>query len=136
MGLFVMAYHWESIFWLYIATGLQECVAGLYALSHSAIVAQLAQSDAQLNKATTLEGLTWSAMQAFGAAASGWMVGTMGIRTCFVVDGISYIISALLLGLSLARTKWRLKKEKSQIHMFQLAKATLQRRHFKNSIPW
>lgn len=95
--LFILAYQWESIFWLYVASCVQQCIAGLYAPSHSAIVTQLVQSDVQLKKATTLEGLTWSAMQAFGAAASGWMVGALGIRTCFIVDGISYGVSALFL---------------------------------------
>lgn len=96
--LFILAYQWQSIPWLYIASCVQQCIAGLYAPSHSAIVPQLVQSDAQLKKATTLEGLTWSVMQALGAAASGWIVGALGIRMCFVVDGLSYGISAIGLG--------------------------------------
>ena len=97
-GLFILAWEMESIALLYVATACQQCIAGLYNPSHSAIVPQLVESDAQLKKATTLEGLTWSAMQAFGAAASGWIVDALGIRMCFLVDGISYAISALLLG--------------------------------------
>jgi MFS family permease len=97
-GLFILALEMESIRLLYVATACQQCIAGLYNPSHSAIVPQLVESDAELKKATTLEGLTWSAMQAFGAAASGWIVDALGIRMCFVVDGISYAISALFLG--------------------------------------
>lgn len=96
-GLFVLALEYESLPLLYLATAFQQCIAGLYAPSHSAIIPQLVESDAQLKKATTLEGVTWSAMQAFGAAASGWMVDAIGIELCFVVDGLSYAISALFL---------------------------------------
>ncbi len=96
-GLFVVALEYESIHLLYVASACQQCIAGLYAPSHSAIVPQLVASDAQLKKATTLEGVTWSAMQAFGAASSGWMVDVIGIKLCFVVDGMSYAISALFL---------------------------------------
>lgn len=96
-GLFVLALEYESIPLLYVATAFQQCIAGLYAPSHSAIIPQLVESDAQLKKAATLEGVTWSAMQAFGAAASGWMVDAIGIKMCFVVDGITYAVSALFL---------------------------------------
>jgi MFS family permease len=97
-GLFILAFEMESIGLLYFATAVQQCIAGLYNPSHSAIVPQLIETDAELKKATTLEGLTWSAMQAFGAAASGWIVDALGIRMCFVLDGISYAVSAVLLG--------------------------------------
>jgi MFS transporter, DHA3 family, macrolide efflux protein len=96
-GLFLYAYHLESIRLLYLATVVQQSVAGLYAPSHSAIVPQLVDSDAQLKIATTLEGLIWSAMQAFGAAASGWIVDALGIKMCFIIDAASYAISAILL---------------------------------------
>lgn len=98
-GLFLYAYHVKSIFLLYVASAVQQCIAGLYAPSHSAIVPQLVKSDVELKKATTLEGLTWSAMQAFGAAASGWIVDVLGIKMCFIIDGLSYAISALFLTL-------------------------------------
>jgi MFS family permease len=108
-GLFLYAYHVESIRLLYLATIVQQCIAGLYAPSHSAIVPQLVNSDAQLKIATTLEGLTWSATQAFGAAASGLIVDVRGIKICFIIDGASYAISALLL--CLLRGSFRVSQE-------------------------
>lgn len=97
-GLFLYAYQQESIPFLYLATTVQQCLAGLYAPSHSAMVPQLVQSDAELQIATTLEGFTWSAMQAFGAAFSGLIVEVLGIKMCFMIDGMTYVMSALCLG--------------------------------------
>lgn len=95
--LFVLAYDYQSVSLLYVASLLQQCIAGLYEPSHSAMVPQLVSSDAALQKATTIEGLTWSAMQAFGAAASGWIVDALGIRMCFLVDGLTYLASVIFL---------------------------------------
>ena len=96
-GLFLFAYQLESIGVLFGATVVQQCIAGLYDPSHAAIVPQLVDSDAQLKIASTLEGLTWSSMQAFGAATSAIIVQMFGIRMCFLIDGASYFVSALVL---------------------------------------
>jgi hypothetical protein len=68
---------------VYMATLLQQILSGLYVPSSASIVPMLVRDDKELKKATTLEGLVWSGMQAFGAAASGFIVNALGIRTCF-----------------------------------------------------
>ena len=109
---FLFAYQMESIGLLYVATVVQQCIAGLYDPSHAAIVPQLVDSDAQLKIASTLEGLTWSSMQAFGAAASAVIVEFFGIRMCFLIDGASYFVSALVL--SRLRGSFRVTQEKHE----------------------
>jgi Na+/melibiose symporter-like transporter len=80
---FVLAYELQSIVLVYMATLLQQILSGLYVPSSASIVPMLVRDDKELKKATTLEGLVWSGMQAFGAAASGFIVNALGIRTCF-----------------------------------------------------
>jgi MFS family permease len=81
--LFVAAYQAESIFLIYCATFLQHCVGGAYQPSSSSIIPMLVKGSDELKKATTLEGLCWSALSAFGAVLSGIVVNTFGIRACF-----------------------------------------------------
>jgi MFS family permease len=80
---FVVAYQLKSISLIYLATFLQQCIAGLYQPSSSSIIPLLVSDDKELQKATTLAGLAWSGMTAFGAAASGFIVDAFGSRTCF-----------------------------------------------------
>ena len=96
---FVLAYQVESLWLIYVATLLQQCMAGLYAPSSSAIIPMLVNGDEELKKATTLEGICWSGMTAFGAAASGFVVDIFGSRTCFLLDGLTFLISAALLAM-------------------------------------
>jgi DHA3 family macrolide efflux protein-like MFS transporter len=80
---FVFAYEVQSVFLIYVATFLQQCIAGLYQPSSSSIIPLMVNHDNELKKATTLQGLAWSGMSAFGAAASGFIVNAVGSRTCF-----------------------------------------------------
>eukprot|EP00934_Nitzschia_sp_Nitz4_P007496 Nitzschia sp. Nitz4//scaffold66_size103028//80219//81667//NITZ4_004509-RA/size103028-processed-gene-0.13-mRNA-1//1//CDS//3329556383//7486//frame0 len=98
-AIFVGAYQMESVNLLYIASFLQQCISGLYVPCHSSMIPQLISNDQELKKATTLEGLTWSAMQAFGAAASGIVVALLGVQMCFIIDGFTYLLSAICLWL-------------------------------------
>jgi DHA3 family macrolide efflux protein-like MFS transporter len=81
--LFVAAYQTESIVLIYSATFLQQCIAGMYQPSSSSIIPMLVTRGEELKKATTLEGLCWSGMSAFGAVASGIVVDAFGGRACF-----------------------------------------------------
>lgn len=81
--LFLLAYELQSIMLVYLATLIQQILGGLYQPSSASIVPMLVRDDNELKKATTLEGLVWSGMQAFGAAASGFVVDAVGVRTCF-----------------------------------------------------
>lgn len=82
--LFVLAYELQSITIVYVATIVQQILCGLYQPSSYSIIPMLVHNDDKdLKKATTMQGLVWSAMQALGAALSGIVVDALGIRTCF-----------------------------------------------------
>jgi MFS family permease len=80
---FVVACQLKSISLIYLATFLQQCIAGLYQPSSSSMTPLLVSDDKELQKATTLAGLAWSGTTAFGAAASGFIVYALGSRACF-----------------------------------------------------
>jgi len=81
--LFILAVERQSISLIYLATFLQECFAGLYEPSRSAIIPLLVPSEEELKKATTMAGLAWSVMAAFGSATGGFLVTLLGLRACY-----------------------------------------------------
>lgn len=81
--LFVLAFNCRSIPLIYLSTFLQECVAGLYEPSRSAIIPLLAEDEEELKKATTMAGMAYSVMAAVGSAAGGLLVSLLGIRGCY-----------------------------------------------------
>jgi hypothetical protein len=95
--LFWVAFLLHSPLLIYVATFLQQCLAGLYDPCRNAIIPQLVTDPNYLHKATTLSGLAWSTMAAIGSSLGGVLVATLGISTCFCLDSLSYVISAWLL---------------------------------------
>eukprot|EP00533_Pseudo-nitzschia_delicatissima_P016470 CAMPEP_0197263690 /NCGR_PEP_ID=MMETSP1432-20130617/1326_1 /TAXON_ID=44447 /ORGANISM="Pseudo-nitzschia delicatissima, Strain UNC1205" /LENGTH=357 /DNA_ID=CAMNT_0042728227 /DNA_START=89 /DNA_END=1160 /DNA_ORIENTATION=- len=84
---------------------LIETSSGLYIPSNQAMLPQLFkkgentsdEGDAELTKATVLYGMSWSLMAAIGSSLGGVLVATFGIKGCFVIDSITYLISAIIL---------------------------------------
>jgi Transmembrane secretion effector len=69
---------------IYFATICQECVCALYEPCRTSIVPLLVTgNDNDLKKATTLTGVAWSAVAAFGSALGGFATSYFGARTCF-----------------------------------------------------
>mmetsp|Transcript_32853 Transcript_32853/g.79865 ORF Transcript_32853/g.79865 Transcript_32853/m.79865 type:complete len:586 (-) Transcript_32853:50-1807(-) len=95
--LFLVAVHYRSILVLYFATFCQETLSGLYIPSNSSILPLLSSSERELEKMTTLSGLTWSLMAAIGSSTGGLFVALFGIKGCFLIDSLTYIISASFL---------------------------------------
>jgi hypothetical protein len=81
--IFVFALHQKSVGLIYFATFLQECMAGLYEPSRSAIIPLMCPGDEEMKKATTLAGVVWSMIAAFGSAAGGFLVALVGIHGCY-----------------------------------------------------
>ncbi|CAB9503400.1 Pfam:DUF894 [Seminavis robusta] len=82
---------------IYFATVSQECVCALYEPCRASMVPLLVTGDADLKKATTLTGVAWSAVAAFGSALGGFATSLFGARTCFCLDGVCYLLSAVLM---------------------------------------
>eukprot|EP00581_Thalassiosira_minuscula_P014752 CAMPEP_0183721264 /NCGR_PEP_ID=MMETSP0737-20130205/13593_1 /TAXON_ID=385413 /ORGANISM="Thalassiosira miniscula, Strain CCMP1093" /LENGTH=530 /DNA_ID=CAMNT_0025951243 /DNA_START=101 /DNA_END=1693 /DNA_ORIENTATION=+ len=95
--LFLWAYQMKSITALYVATVLQMAIAAIYEPNRSSIVTMLVSDEEGLKKAVTLSGLAWSCMTAFGSSMGGFGVEALGIPMCFIIDSISYFVSALFI---------------------------------------
>ena len=95
--LYVLSYNLESISALYLATLLQMTVAALYDPSHSAIVPMLVKEEESLEKAMILVSSTYELMQAVGSSVGGILTGFVGIHYCFIIDSLSYLVSALFI---------------------------------------
>jgi hypothetical protein len=96
---FIMAQYLERPELIYLSTFLQQSCAGLYEPCRSAIVPQLVREGPYLQKATTLSGIAWSTMAAVGSSLGGLLVASLGVSTCFVLDSLTYLLSAWLLWL-------------------------------------
>lgn len=102
---FLWSYYSQSIFLCLVANFLIETSSGLYIPSNQAMLPQLfkkgentsEEGDAELTKATVLYGMSWSLMAAIGSSLGGVLVATFGIKGCFVIDSITYLISAIIL---------------------------------------
>ncbi len=95
--LYVLSYYLDSLAALYLATLLQMTVAALYDPSHSAIVPMIVSEEDNLEKAMILVSTSYELMQAVGSSIGGLLTGVVGIQYCFMIDSISYLVSALLI---------------------------------------
>ena len=95
---FILAIAFKSIYMIYFATFLQQVFSGLYDPSRSALLPLLTKNDeAQMQKATILSGMAWSAVAALGSSLGGFIVSIIGLQACFVVDSLTYLVSANLM---------------------------------------
>lgn len=95
--LYLLAYYVGSIGAIYLVTLLQETNAAIFEPCRSSMLSLLVDDEEYLKKATTLTGLAWSLMAAIGAALGGFVVAAFGIRACFLLDGATYLGSAMLM---------------------------------------
>lgn len=87
----------ESHVWLlYVLTTLLFAVSGFFSPARSAILPDVT-SARELGTANTLGAVTWSVMLAVGAMIGGLTTGLFGSQTAFIVDGLTFFISAFIL---------------------------------------
>ncbi|GKY95528.1 hypothetical protein MPSEU_000514400 [Mayamaea pseudoterrestris] len=96
-GIFIFAMRQKSVLLIYVATFVQQCLAGLYEPCRSAIVPLLVSNENDLKMAVTINGLTWSLVAAIGSSLGGVLVSSLGLQACFFIDSFTYMISALLM---------------------------------------
>jgi MFS family permease len=95
--LFILAVQFQSIPMVYVATFAQECLSGMYEPSRSSIIPLLVSNEEDMKKATTVTGIAWSTVAAFGCGIGGFLVGRLGLQACYVIDSMTYMVSALLM---------------------------------------
>ena len=93
---FVLVREPEHAWLIYALTAVQSASQGFYFPAWNAILPDIT-SPAQLGIANALSAATWSVMLAFGAALGGLVSGVVGVYPAFVIDAVTFLVSALIL---------------------------------------
>jgi MFS family permease len=84
----------SSWVWLvYALTAVQLGISGFFFTARTAILPDVVEPRG-VGTANAISSATWSTMLALGAAAGGLVAGTLGIYAAFVIDGLTFFLSA------------------------------------------
>ena len=86
----------HHVWLLYVLSAIQLGLSGFFFPTRTAIVPDLVSAD-QLGAANIIGSTTWSVMLAAGAALGGVVAGTWGNQTAFVLDALTFVVSAILI---------------------------------------
>lgn len=87
----------EQIWLLYVLTVIQFVLSALYVPAHSSLLSNIVEPD-DLVTANALDGFTWSTMLTLGALLGGLAAAFLGLTSAFVIDAISFLVSAWFVG--------------------------------------
>ncbi len=93
---FLLVHSGSQVWLLYVLSAVQLALSGVFFPTRNAILPSLV-SERELGAANALSAASWSVMLAFGAALGGLVSGRFGVHTAFVVDAITYLVSAAIL---------------------------------------
>ncbi len=85
-----------DVWLLYTLTAAQMALSGFFYPARTSILPELARVG-DLGAMNALSSATWSVMLALGAALGGLFSGTFGMYPAFVLDTLTFLISAVLL---------------------------------------
>jgi MFS family permease len=83
----------ERIWLLYVLTALQFVFSAVFTPAETALLPNVVDED-DLITANALDSLTWSTMLAFGAMLGGLAAAFFGVTVAFVLDALSFLLSA------------------------------------------
>jgi MFS family permease len=83
----------DELWLVYTLTVLEITLSGFFEPARSALIPSIIARE-HLVTANALSGSTWSMMLAFGAALGGVVVSLFGIRTAFIIDAFTFLLSA------------------------------------------
>ena len=86
----------QHLWLLYVLTAIQLGISGFFHPARTAILPDVV-SDRELGTANTLSSATWSVMLALGAALGGIVSGFWGIYPAFVIDALTFVLSAFFI---------------------------------------
>ncbi len=92
----------ETVWLLYVLTALQMGSSSFFFTARTAILPDLVPERA-VGTANAVTSATWSVMLSIGAALGGLTAGWLGVYTAFVIDAVSFFLSAALV----ARIRFR-----------------------------
>ena len=85
-----------DVWLLYTLTAVQLALSGFFYPARTSILPELA-GERELGAMNALSSATWSVMLALGAALGGLVAGVWGIYPAFVLDALTFLLSAALL---------------------------------------
>lgn len=86
----------EHVWIVYVLTAIQSALQGFFFPAWNSMLPDITKPE-ELGAANALSSATWSVMLAFGAALGGIFSGVVGVYPAFVLDGITFFISAAIL---------------------------------------
>jgi MFS family permease len=92
----------EQVWVLYALTALQLALTGVFFPTRNAILPDVVSRN-ELGAANAITSATWSVMLAMGAAMGGLVAGGWGIYPAFVIDSLTFLVSAFFI----ARVRYR-----------------------------
>jgi NRE family putative nickel resistance protein-like MFS transporter len=93
---FLLVRRAEDVWLLYTLTALQLAISGIFFPTRNAILPDVVDRS-ELGAANALSSATWSVMLALGAALGGLVAGGWGIQPAFVIDALTFLVSAAFL---------------------------------------
>jgi MFS family permease len=85
-----------QVWLLYVLTAIQLGISGFFFPSRSAILPDVVSAQ-ELGAANALGSATWSIMLSLGAALGGFVAGSWGIYPSFVIDAVTFLLSAFFI---------------------------------------
>ncbi|MEZ4617795.1 MAG: MFS transporter [Caldilineaceae bacterium] len=82
-----------DVWLLYTLTAIQLGLSAFFFPARNAILPDIT-AESEVGAANALSSATWSVMLALGAALGGLVSGTWGIYPAFVIDGLTFLVSA------------------------------------------
>ncbi|HSF83151.1 MAG TPA: MFS transporter [Anaerolineales bacterium] len=86
----------RHVWLLYSLTAVQLAISGFFYPARNAILPEIVSRN-ELGAANALSSATWSVMLALGAALGGLVAGQWGIYPAFVIDSLSFLLSAFFI---------------------------------------
>lgn len=83
----------DDVWLVYALTFVQMTMTAFFEPAEQASIGSTVERD-EIVTANTLHAATWSAMLSVGAVVGGAVAANLGVRTAFVIDGLSYLLSA------------------------------------------
>lgn len=95
---FLLAVQYRSLPLLYTVTAARAACSAMYYPVTTSMVRLLVPDNKQdLLLANTMASWSWSSMAMFGGFLAGSLAAVIGLQACFLVDSLTFFISALLL---------------------------------------
>ncbi len=93
---FVLVREPQDVWLIYVLTAIQSASQGFYFPAWNSMLPDITKPH-ELGVANALSSATWSVMLAFGAALGGLVSGVVGVYPAFVIDAITFLLSATIL---------------------------------------